>query len=61
MESRCMAGYIGPLCQSCGLGYAKYDGKKCEICYKQEVEYLFVILTTMAFVIFNLILLKYNI
>ena len=53
-----MIGYTGPLCQSCGLKYAKYDGKKCKACYKKGAEYLFVILTTMTFVIFNLFLLK---
>ena len=62
MDSNCDLGYKGPLCQTCdpvnNVQYAKFDGKQCQKCYSQVTEYFIVILSVIAFIVINMVLLK---
>ena len=44
----CETGYIGPLCQTCDHGFAKYGGKKCGPCYNETENKAIIIVAVIG-------------
>ena len=50
--THCQDGFVGPLCQSCKIGYAKYDGVKCGACYSYKENIIMIALVTFGLFLF---------
>lgn len=53
----CDPAYIGPLCQTCNLGYGK-KGIYCDICYNTMNDMIVILLIFLAFTIILVVYIK---
>lgn len=49
-DNICENNFVGPLCQTCARGYAKYGADKCYPCYSESTNSF--IIVALAFVLF---------
>ena len=55
----CVPNYVGPLCQTCEIGFSKYGGKECMLCYPRQTNLVLIIFLTFILTIFVSLYIKY--
>ena len=48
----CDQGYIGPLCQTCNVNFAKFGGSQCSTCPNKKSNFVLVLFIGIAILLF---------
>ena len=55
----CDKAYVGPLCQTCNIHFAKFGGVQCLRCPNSQINFLLIILIALMIALFLTFYIKY--
>ena len=56
----CDQAYVGPLCQTCNINFAKFGGNQCAHCFNSQINILFTIIVALLIIIVLSLYIKYK-